>query len=308
MLPAFITTVLFAISAVTANRAAKILGGIQANFWRITLATLMLAAWAHSFGSGLSGDGFLIFLLSGAVGFGIGDVALYQALPRIGSRLSIMLVHCLAAPFAAVSEWLWMGTTLTSMQILSSVTILAGVSLALAPGKHLDLTMRTLVIGILFGILAAFGQGFGAVLSRKAYEVTAAAGQSIDGMTAAYQRILAGWIVAALFMLGQKQRTRWIVTSWMAEPAAATPVPKTQWNQVRHLIVINALAGPTLGVSCYQWALATTPTGIVLPIVATTPLAVIPFARVMEGEHPSVRSLAGGVIAVIGAIALTVVR
>jgi drug/metabolite transporter (DMT)-like permease len=59
-----------------------------------------------------------------------------------------------------------------------------------------------------------------------------------------------------------------------------------------------------LGVGCYQWALATTPAGIVLPIVATTPLAVIPLAMLLDGEKPSLRSLLGGLLAVIGATAL----
>ena len=45
-----------------------------------------------------------------------------------------------------------------------------------------------------------------------------------------------------------------------------------------------------------------------LPIVATTPLIVIPFAYKIEGDRPGVRSLIGGVIAVAGAIALTVVK
>jgi drug/metabolite transporter (DMT)-like permease len=60
-----------------------------------------------------------------------------------------------------------------------------------------------------------------------------------------------------------------------------------------------------LGVTCYQWALKTIPTGVVLTLVATTPLVVIPFAYHLEKDHPSPRALMGGLIAVIGAIALT---
>jgi drug/metabolite transporter (DMT)-like permease len=303
MLPAFLTTVLFAISAVSANRMAKILGGIEANFWRITLATLLLGLWAHSFGRGLSGDAFPFFLLSGCVGFGIGDLALYQALPRIGSRLSIMLVHCLAAVFAAVTEWIWLGTKLSPLQMIWSATILAGVSLALAPSKHLELTPRVLTTGILYGIGAAFGQGFGAVLSRKAYQVADLAREPIDGMSAAYQRILAGWVVAAVSLILLKQHAR-----WKNEGEALGEPRASKWSLAWYWVVINAFAGPTLGVSCFQWALATTPTGIVLPIVATTPLVIIPFARVMEGEQPTTRSLIGGVIAVMGAAALVIAK
>jgi drug/metabolite transporter (DMT)-like permease len=63
-----------------------------------------------------------------------------------------------------------------------------------------------------------------------------------------------------------------------------------------------------LGVSCYQWALFSTPSAIVLPIVATTPLAIIPFSYWFEGERTSRRSLLGGFIAVLGAAGLAIVR
>jgi drug/metabolite transporter (DMT)-like permease len=300
MLPAFLTTVLFAISAVSANRTTRVMGGVAANFWRITLATILLAIWAHTAGSGLTEKAFPCFLLSGCVGFGLGDLALYQTLPRLGSRLSIVLVHCLAPPFAAAAEWLWLGTTLTTLQVLSSLTILAGVSLALAPGRHLNLSRRVLVSGIIFGSIAAVGQGFGAVLSRKAYQIAGGAGEHIDGLTAAYQRILAGWLVAALTFAIARQKPG-LGTEYPAELGAAGHRGQATW----YWVVVNALAGPTLGVGCYQWALATHPTGIVLPIVATTPIVVIPFARIMEGEQPRIRSLIGGAIAVAGAVALS---
>ena len=73
-------------------------------------------------------------------------------------------------------------------------------------------------------------------------------------------------------------------------------------------ILANALCGAVIGVSCYQWALATTPSGIVLPIVATTPLVIIPFSCLIEGERPTSRSLAGGAVAVAGAVELALAR
>src|SRR6266404_7006895 len=102
MFPALLTTILFSISAVSAQRTTSVLGGIRANFWRIIVATVLLGVWSHLFGNGLRGAALPMFRLSGCVGFGIGDLALYQTLPRLGSRLSIMIVHCLAAPIAAL--------------------------------------------------------------------------------------------------------------------------------------------------------------------------------------------------------------
>ena len=300
MLPAFLTTILFSLSVVFAARSSQILGSTQANFARLCLATVLLAGWAHGFGEGLGGGGLWVFMISGCVGFGIGDLALYQALPRIGSRLTILLMHCLAAPLAALVEWIWLGTRLTWAQSAASLLVLTGVSLALAPTETPHISRRKLIEGVAFGLVAAFGQGLGAVLSRKAYELVHAAGGTVDGGTAAYQRILGGILIGALPILLLRRRS--------AAPAGdpATPAPRrpAAWPWV----VANSLSGPVIGVACYQWALASTPSGIVLPIVATTPLVVMPFTYHMEGDRPGGRSLLGGLVAVAGVIALMRVR
>jgi drug/metabolite transporter (DMT)-like permease len=83
---------------------------------------------------------------------------------------------------------------------------------------------------------------------------------------------------------------------------------RRDWRHAWPWIITHTLTGPVVGVSCYQWALATTPSGIVLPIVATTPLLVIPFTYLIEHDRPRVRSLIGGAIAVAGAVALTLVH
>ncbi|SPE55694.1 membrane hypothetical protein [Verrucomicrobia bacterium] len=78
-----------------------------------------------------------------------------------------------------------------------------------------------------------------------------------------------------------------------------------KWRVVWPWVLVNSLAGQTLGVSCMQWALKTTPTGIVLAIIAITPVVIIPFALLLEGERPTVQSVVGGLIAVGGVAALT---
>jgi drug/metabolite transporter (DMT)-like permease len=295
MLPAFLTTILFSISAVCAQRTSKVLGGVDANFWRVIVATILLAFWAHTFGQGLAGKALSIFLLSGFVGFGIGDLALYQTLPRLGSRLSIVLVHCLATPVGAATEWLWQGIALNGKQMAGAALILAGVAVALAPGTHLNIPRRVFWIGVACGVVAAIGQGLGAVLSGYASRVDHAAGLQIDGLTAAYQRILAGLLVGAVVYFAMRLRRSKNENDPPDSPARGRIWP---W------VFVNALSGPAIGVGCYQWALMREKAGIVLPIVALTPLVIIPFSRFVEGERPRKRSLAGGAVAVAGVIVL----
>jgi drug/metabolite transporter (DMT)-like permease len=300
---AFLATLLFTISVTCGHRTAKLIGGVEANFWRLALATCFLGLWAYLGGSGLGGDAFPIFLISGLVGIGVGDAGLFQALPRLGSRLSLLLLQCLTAPLAAVVEWLWLGTTLDVPQVICMLVILAGVGVALAPGEHLTIPRRTLVVGVIFAVIGATGNGLGAVISRKAYAVAHESAQTIDGGTAAFQRILGGLLVAAVLLLVAKRQFVRLPES--AGDVFDTTSARDKWRRIWPWVLMNSLAGQTLGVSCMQWALESTPTGIVMSIVALTPLTVIPFARVFEQEKITARSLAGGAFAVVGVIGLT---
>ena len=267
------------------------------------MATGLLALWAHNFGQGLGGESFPLFLISGVIGVGA-DVFLFQALPRIGSRLSLLIIQCFSAISAAVLEWLWLGAKISAEQAAVCILILLGVAVALAPGKHLEAKRGVLAAGICFGFLGALGNGFGAVISRKAYAVAAQAHQDIDGATAAYQRLIGGLFVAGVCLLVVKRRE---IAAQVTHPSPPR-LPKTEkWRRVWPWVLANAFAGQTLGVSCYQWALKTTRSGLVLAVVATTPVVVIPFSRIVEGERIQTRSVVGGLIAVVGAILLVLV-
>jgi drug/metabolite transporter (DMT)-like permease len=174
--------------------------------------------------------------------------------------------------------------------------VLVGVAIALAPGRNVDAGHRHVASGILFGALAAICQALGAVLSRKAFAMAQHAGENIDGITAAYQRVLGGVLVTAVLL--------WIVKRREPPPGDTGK----RWSKAWPWVLLNGLSGPALGVSCYQWALKTAPTGIVLPIVAITPIVIIPFSRYIEGERPTWRSLAGGLVAVSGAVLLALAR
>jgi drug/metabolite transporter (DMT)-like permease len=297
MFPAILTTLLWSVSVVCATRSTRHLGGPVANLTRLCLATALLAIWAYGFGKGLGGAGLRFFLWSGFVGFGLGDLALYEALPRLGTRLTLLLAQCLAAPIGASIEWLWLGTTLSVAQLLSGLVILIGVAIALAPRNHLHLKPGHLLTGTIFGVLAAIGQGGGAVLSRNASLIDAHAGQPIDGGTAAFQRIVGGIGVAVIYF----------AFLWL-RGTHTHGLAQLEWRKSWPWVLLNTLGGPVVGVACYQWALSTTPSGIVLPIVATLPLAVIPVAWRFEGDRPGKQSLVGGIIAVAGVVALTLVH
>lgn len=309
MVPAFITTFLWSYCVIAARRSVDQLGENLANLARILVAVVALGLMAHFLGKGLGGGGFFYFFLSGVVGFGFGDIGIFYALPRIGSRLTLLMAQCTAAPIAGLIEWAWLGTTISPLQITAIVIILVGIVLALAPKRMPPASLPAFLIGIAFGLLAAVGQGFGAVLSRKAYASANAAGSWTNeqgvldslwmGATTGYQRLIGGFaVILFFFLLG------YLIRSWRSYPraeASRDPLP----SKVK-FVLLNAAAGPVFGIIFFQWALATTPSAIVQPIIAMTPLVVMPMAWILEGDRPDGRAIIGALVSVAGVTLLAV--
>jgi len=293
MIGALATTLCFALTPVFANQAAHRLGSSAANFWRLFVALLALGLWAHGWGAGFGGAAKGWFFLGGLAGFGLGGLAMFQSLPRLGSSLSTLIVQCGSAVTAALLEWTWLGTGLTPVQTAGIAITLSGVTLGLMPRSLPRVSPAEWPAGLAWALFSALGQGTGAVLSRKAFAVAHQLNAPIDAGTAAYLRVIAGLLVAAL---------AWGFVCWRRIDQPRRPGRAWAW------VLANAFTGPILGVVFFQWALRTTPAGIVQAIVATSPLLIIPFSVRMEGNRPRVSYFFGAGLAVVGVAALFLFR
>jgi len=242
---------------------------------------------------------------------------MFAAYRRIGARRTVVLIQCLAAPIGAVGEWVWLGHAPTLTQALYGGVTLSGVGLALQPPDNKPSDGKPGAAGVLFGILAAAGQAGGAVLSRKAYQVAASAGESfrpvlLDGVNAAYQRTVGGIAFSLGFLIFLKilghldifSKGMGAIDPQRTDRDRAGTRSGADWRRGMPWLIAHALAGPAAGVTCFQWALMLKPTNIVLPIVATTPLVVLPLAHYFEGERVTRRAVLGSGVAVAGVIGL----
>lgn len=305
MLAALLTSFLFATSAICGYRAAKKVGGLEANFWRIALATIILTAWACALGHPFAGaPGW--FMLSGFWGIGLGDTAYFQALPKLGTRRASLITQCLNAPFAALIEWLWLGTGLNLAEVACIALTLAGVAVALAPDDHVKISPGGWKAGIFASALAALFGAFGSVLIRKGYAVTQSEGLVVDAGTTGYQRMLGGILLPAVVLLVLKWRSARLHGS-VFDPQTWR-VAGEKWRHTWLWVLANALAGQTLGVTCMQWALKDTQAAVVSAVIATSPLMLLPMTRLVEGEKIRPRALIGSLVAVGGVIGLTFAR
>jgi drug/metabolite transporter (DMT)-like permease len=297
MFATLLTVLLFAGSAVAGEHTARHWGSQRGNLLRLLLATILMGAITLAFfPDSIRPDTLSWLLLSGLLGFGLGDVALFFAYLRIGARLTILLNLCTAPLWSSLVEWLWLGTTLGPMQLLAGGVILAGVALAVSSREATGMPrVGSRGVGILCGLTAGFGQGCGAVLSRKAVTLAQAGAFDLNGFSAAAQRVSGGLLYTLVFYLA---------TRALGKSGAPLPLEAGTRGKAIGWLLATAFCGPILGVSCFQWALIQLPAGIVTAVVATTPIAMIPLIILVNGERPRPMSIAGACIAVAGVLAL----
>ena len=304
MIFALLTAVSYPLSAICGRQLAATFGSQRANLYRLILATLILGAltltlFPHSFHP----TTFTWLFVSGLVGFGLGDVALFFAYHSIGSRLTVLLNFCTATVFGLITEYLWLGTTVRPLEILAMVAILSGLAIAVLATPASQVARHgSFKTGIAAAVIAGFGQGVGAVISRHAGSLAMEVGiGKINGLSQAFQRVTAGLVFAVIVVAIIRFRSH-------GRSRPPISIPRSKRRPLLLWLLGAAMFGPVIGVSFFQAALADLPSAIVLAIVSTSPIVVIPLAYLVEGDRPTLASCIGGLIGVAGVIWICLLR
>jgi drug/metabolite transporter (DMT)-like permease len=299
---ALLTAFLFALTGVCAAQSSRLLGAGRANAWRLLVALVILGIWAHGFGPGLGGGVLPWFLLAGGIGFGLGGWCVMQALRRVGSTLTLLIVECAAAVFASAIGWIWLGAALRPVEIAFAALILAGVVMGITPGPIPALRREAVFAGCALATAAALFQAVSFNLSRHAFTLLKKAGESIPPSGAAYQRLIGGCLVAVLiYAITSALRKPTKPPDAQCAPFPDSPFPAPVW------VALNALFGPVLGVTCMLWAISLVANpGMVQAVAASSTLLTVPFARRLEAARPRVSYFIGCLLALGGIAGLLI--
>ncbi|MFO7583448.1 MAG: DMT family transporter [Anaerolineales bacterium] len=286
---ALITSFCWAMSAVGFSNATRVLGSQVTNRLRVVLALValivinaLLYGKPIPFDAGLERWGWLA--LSGVIGLALGDAFLFSAYRHIGPRLGLLLLS-LAPVFGAFIAWGFFGETLSLIQILGIAITLGGISwVVLVRDENSAQNRRDWRKGVLFGILAAFGQALGLVLSKQGM------GDDFSPFAATQIRMIAA--VATLWILavfqGQAART---VKTVIANPHGL------RW------VAFGAFFGPVFGVSASLLAVQHTAVGVASTLMALPPVVMLPISYFFYKEKLNWQSVLGTLVA-IGGVAL----
>ena len=281
-------------TALLSEFGSKRLGNLTLNVLRMALALLFSVVLfgvvtGNILPPGASAEAWGWMLLSGLVGYVIGDFCLFQCYIIIGSRYG-QLFMTLAPLSAALMAWVMLGQQMTLMSILAMLVTLFGISISvLGRGEHHKVSLKLPLNGILFAIGAAVCQGVGLVLSKIGmdyYEPSASMPEWLVPFSANFYRCVAG-IIGFTFLLYYRD--------------GMAPLREAMHDK-KGLSVATAttIFGPFVGVGFSLMAVQYTAAGIASTLMAMTPIIIILPAYWLFHEKITWKAILGALISVIG--------
>lgn len=303
-------------TALFAEVGSKRMGSLPFNTLRMTLSLLFLMATIYltmgtPYPRYADGSTWLWLLLSGIVGYVIGDYCLMQGYIHIGSRFG-QLFMTLSAPAAAITgRWL-LGEVMRPQAILGMVITLSGIALSiLSRGEGSDrrsLRFNLPARGIFYAAMAGICQGFGLVLSKIGllhYDAAiAAAGLAADavpqgallplpiGVSMSFSATL---IRAYIGLAGFFLVLMLVHRDGLRRLDRAVHDRKAMW-----CVLGSTVFGPFIGVSASLLATKFTSAGIAQTLFALTPILIIAPAALLFHQKVRVQEVIGAAISVCG--------
>ena len=281
------TSVLWSMSSILFTLGGRIRSSKDVNRVRILLALLFLGLFQLIAYRTLIPEAtlaqWILLLSSGVVGLAIGDAMLFAAFVRIGPRLS-MLILALAPVVTTFVAWFMFSETISVFELGAIGITISGVAFVVTD-KHDDSSQFKVDLkGVLLGVGGMLGQAAGLLLSKDVMD------SGFNSLSATYIRILGGAVAL------------WIITIFSGNFFATTKA-FTNFKFMR-LTVIATIVGPVLGIWSMMYAISKVPLGIASTLMSLAPLFIIPLSFFVFGEKPTLRSVLGTVVALVGVAGL----
>lgn len=284
-------------TALLSEFGSKRMGNLTLNVLRMSIALffsllLFLFLTGSPFPAAASTSAYGWLLLSGLVGYVIGDFCLFQCYLIIGSKFG-QLFMTLSPITAAIMAWFALGQTIKPSAILAMVVTLLGIGISVLgrDTTHHKVTLKLPLNGVLYAIGAAVCQGVGLVISKigmdeYASSITAPTADWLLPFFANFFRCIAG---LAGFMLLLKLRDG-------LKPLRKSITDRTSMT----VATVTTIFGPFVGVGLALLALQYTSAGIASTLMALTPIIIILPAYWIFKQPITLKSVIGAFISVIG--------
>lgn len=302
------------VTALFAEVGSKRMGSLPLNVVRMTmsLTLLVVTLWLTMgvpYPRFADGGTWMWLLLSGVVGYVIGDYCLMQGYILIGSRFG-QLFMTLSAPTAAIVGRLMLGEQMKPVAIVGMIVTLGGIAMSiLSKSDGVERVKLSLPPkGIFYASMAGICQGAGLVLSKIGLQHYDAAllAEGVSDHAVPDGALLhvplylsipfaATMIRATIGLAGFFLLLMLFNKDWKAKLHHATHDRKAMW-----CVFGATVFGPFIGVSASLLATQYTSTGIAQTLFALTPILIIAPAAWLFHQKVTLREVIGAVISVAG--------
>jgi len=280
-------------TALLSEYGSKRLGNLQLNVMRMLLALLfsMVLFWVVTgcpLPTAIPASACAWMLLSGVVGYVVGDFCLFQCYIIIGSRYG-QLFMTLAPLAAALAAWVMLGQQMPPMSVVAMVVTLCGIGITvMGRGSHHALSLKLPLAGVLYAVGAALCQGVGLVLSKVGMDCYGPTDmpQWMVPFSANFLRCIAG-IVGFTLLLYKRE------TLVSLRPAL------TDAKGVA-VAVATTVFGPFVGVGFSLMAVQLTSAGVASTLMALTPIIILLPSYWLFRQPITWKTIVGAVVAVVG--------
>ena len=280
-------------TALLSEYGSKRLGNLTLNVLRMALALVcsLVLFWAtvgSPLPAGVSVEACGWMLLSGLVGYVVGDFCLFQCYIIIGSRYG-QLFMTLAPLAAALMAWVTLGQRMTAVSVVAMLVTLSGIGLSvLGRGQGHRVSLRLPLRGVLFATGAAVCQGVGLVLSKI-------------GMDHYQQGAMPEWLVpfSANFIRCVAGIVGFTLLLYTREGLA--PLREAVRDATGMTVAVaTTVFGPFVGVGFSLMAVQYASAGVASTLMALTPIIIILPSHWLFREPITWRAVVGAVISVLG--------
>jgi drug/metabolite transporter (DMT)-like permease len=280
-------------TALLSELGSKRLGNLTLNVLRMALALLfsMVMFWVvmgSPWPSGGTVEAYGWMLLSGLVGYVIGDFCLFQCYIIIGSRYG-QLFMTLAPLAAALTAWIALGQQMSAVSIVAMLVTLSGIAISvLGRGEHRRVSLSLPLSGVLFAVAAAVCQGVGLVLSKIGmdhYDASSIPAWLVP-FSANFFRCVAGIVGFSLLL-------------YLRE--GFSPLREALHDRKgMSVATATTIFGPFVGVGFSLMAVQYTSAGIASTLMALTPIIIILPSYWLFRQRITWRAVVGALISVVG--------
>lgn len=287
---ALLTAVVWSISSVLSTIAARRTSSRMVNAARLWAALFSLVLIHRIFfGSLFPMDGGTVriawLLVSGLVGFALGDALGLQSYVLLGPRLA-SLVMITSPVLSALLGWMFLGQGLGPWKLLFIVLTLGSIAWVVGDRDRSDghCAHPRLAMGVLLATGAALCQSVGLLFSKFGLE------GGFPPLSATLVRVVAGAVgSAAWIVLGGNLRKSWV---------------ELRRPRIPLLVVTAGILSITLGVFLSLLAIAHAKLGVAATLMSLYPVLLVPLSAWAFHEPITPRALAGTLLALAGAAGL----